>query len=543
MTATLALEIAFDGTTWEDVTSYLRAFSYNRGRTDTGEHPRTGMASCVFDNRVGTFDNDNASSPYYPNLRTGRPLRAIAYLPSDIPTSRVGRSALGASAMGASTVPVTIFAGRTEGGPQVDPTSDELSATWGAVDDLKRLNLDKSTTGFGTGSALTGTRIGQVLDGATPVWQPADRDLDPGVRTVLEWANTSDRLSCLFSTADYEGGIFFAARDGKAAFRDAAYAPATLVTFGNAAGYEPFLDPVTLEDDEDRIANYITVTAPGQSDVVKQDTESIADHGRIDLSLATQLSDAPDMDALAESMMGAHVEAIRRIRSLTFGEPTTNWWHTLPLDLGDRVIVRVGARYGGTVQQLSVIEGISFVDPPGPADFQVTYSLSAVPDVWTNNLLTANQSSIETSSAGWTAESGGTVARSTAAAYVGVASLDVAPTTKGTEALVATTPYTTAPVVVGSTYRAAGWVSSLDSPYPFYATIRISWRDSGGTELSVTSGSQRTIFAGGGWISLNPATGVAPASAAYAVVRVRIYEWISLGYPHLVDYVSLRLVI
>jgi hypothetical protein len=190
-----------------------------------------------------------------------------------------------------------------------------------------------------------------------------------------------------------------------------------------------------------------------------------------------------------------------------------------------------------TIEQLLAIQGISgkVVDN---ATWEVLWSLARpLPASPNTNLLTANQSSIETDATGWTVESGGTIARSTVESYVGSASLEI--TTTGAiaaVALVATTPVETASVVVGETYRASVY---FVADQVFLAAVVISWRDSDGNEISQVQGNTAVIYPQDGWTQ-RTAEGVAPANATNPVVRLRVVEPYTNANIHYADAISLR---
>ena len=128
------------------------------------------------------------------------------------------------------------------------------------------------------------------------------------------------------------------------------------------------------------------------------------------------------------------------------------------------------------------------------------------------NLLTANQASIETDTAGFLNPFGCTIARSTTEALSGAASL--AATATGA-ALYFLTPQATAgvPVSPGGTYTFSVWAkaggaSATGTPY-------IQWYN-GATKISESGGSAATISSSG-WMLLS-VTAVAPATATHAAV-------------------------
>ncbi len=534
---TLIAEISFDGTTRVNVSAYVRSFSINQGRTRERDRMGVGQVSLVFNNRDGRFDRDKASGPYYPNVRPNRQIWLSVLLYSGLDEFTMGSSAFGGPEVyGGGTVEVPLFTGRTEGGPQsfLIGRSDAY-ATWSAVDDSKRLNRDRSLYGYGAGNQLTGARVNSVLDGATPMWSSDKRRVDPGVRTVQADTGSYGRYDYLLQVAESEGGVFFVAPNGDAVFRDARYAGALDTTvFGDGAGEHPYRD-ISIDDDDKEIYNAITVTASGQSDQVSEDTASEAEFGRADLPISSLLSNTVDMAELADGLLAAYSQPRRRIAELVLAAHDTDWYKVLTKEPLDQIVVRHRPIYGGTIEQLSVIQGrtIAAVDK---YNWSMSWALSppapAAPDL---NLLTDNQASIETDATGWTAEAYCTIARSTVTSLVGSACLEITTTNMNEVNFVKTTPYTTAPVTVGESYTATAFFSA---PSVYFGAVEISWCNSGGTQLSVTTMDQVYVYPGG-WTSAS-VTGVAPASAAYAVVRLRVVEPYTFANLHYVDAISLR---
>jgi hypothetical protein len=538
----LTCEIAFDGTTWVDVTGWLREWSFNRGRSRERERMGAGVATVVLDNRTGTFDRDNPASPFAGMLKPNRPMRLRAAADTGVGGFRMGASPLGRwDALEAhETTDVALFTGRTEGGGMWTHISkNDSTVTWDAVDDSKRLNKDRSSSGFGTGTQLAGARVESVLDGTTPPWPDAQRTVDAGQRSMAETTGTTGKFDYLLQVAESEGGTFFFAADGKATFRDSAYAPGVdPLIYGDGANNEIGYRSITMQDDDDELFNAVTITADGESDDVSEDIDSELEYGRSDLSVGTILSNAPDMESLGDALLLAYSQPRRRIENMEFGPVVAP--QVVAHELGDRVTVRFTPKYGGVIQQDSVIQGIS---ASSDSQFEWSWSWNLSPVIPTTvpfNMLTANQASIETSAAGWTAESGCTVSQY-GAGYVGSASLRL-DTDYFVQAKAKTTPYTTAVVTVGSEYIAAAYLTSPNETQ-FVARIEISWRNAGGTELSVSaSPTGVSWYPGDDWRRWE-VQGTAPASAAYAVVRLVIFEPYSAYNFKLADAISLRPVV
>lgn len=148
------------------------------------------------------------------------------------------------------------------------------------------------------------------------------------------------------------------------------------------------------------------------------------------------------------------------------------------------------------------------------------------------NLLTANQSSLETDETGWIPVINCAVARSTAQAAHGVASLAVTAAAGGD--VYASTPHAGIPVTEGETYTAL--ISSRAATTPRSVVLALNWWDADSVFLS-TSFSAATVNATGGFTQ-SSVTAAAPAGAAFVSV-VPVISGLALGEVHYLDKASL----
>ncbi|MBK8168327.1 MAG: hypothetical protein IPK64_20455 [bacterium] len=155
------------------------------------------------------------------------------------------------------------------------------------------------------------------------------------------------------------------------------------------------------------------------------------------------------------------------------------------------------------------------VDTAAIADGAVTAAKLAVQP---GNLLSDNAASIETDASGWAANTGSpTVARSTAQARHGSASLLVTATGNGTmSAIIPSGTANYVPVTVGETYTAvASFYGGVTSRSVYVAVL---WYTSGGSFIVQTNADAITSGTGS-WVE-SRVTAVAPATAAYARMTV-----------------------
>jgi hypothetical protein len=546
----LRVLVNFTGTEDTDITHDVRRLIITRGRSRERETMSPGRCEIDIWNFDGDYDPDNINGAYFPNIRPNKVVRVQAAIDSGTSPFRIGSSSLGGGEAfgGGATYDVDLFTGRLEGGSLTyEEGGLQPQVTWRAIDASKRLNRDRSLTGYGTAAELTGARVNSVLDGATPVWSTTERDIGPGTRTVQVSTGDAGRYDYLLEVAASEFGAFFIGRDGKAVFRDANWEPdAVTPVLGSGIGEYAF-SSIEIADDETEIFNAITVTAPGLADQVQQDVASQAELGRSDLPISTILSSTSEMSDVGLTFLNAYSQPRRRISRLHVDRVATDWRFFLSKEIMDRVIVRHRPVYGGVFEQLSVIQGIQ-ITVNGSQDWGVTWNLTPPLSVVSNpNLLTASQSGFEDgSTSGWTVTFTGSPpgngiyiqgVASGSVPLVGQYAMEVR--TFGIaqiQGAVATTPYTTAPVVPGQTYRVSAWVRSYWGTVYWFAQIR--WYTSGG---SLISQSSQLVFTLGNTEWTNGSIeDIAPVGAAYAAAEISIVENDSGGHPAYIDAVELR---
>lgn len=516
---TVRVLVTFTGTTETDITSDVLRITIGRGRSREREVMSPGHAELLIWNLLGKYDPDNVSGPYFPNIRPNKKVRLVTTIASPGTPFTIGSSSVGGGdAFGAGgSVDVPLYTGRLEGGIHTyEEGGLQPKITWRLIDASKRLNRDRSTTGYGTIGEPTGDRVQAVLEGASPPWSSTEFDIMPGLQTVQVSTGDSGRYDYLQVVAASESGAFFIGKDGRAIFRDSSWAPATAGSpIGSGAGEFPF-STIEITDEDQEIFNAVTVSAPSQSDQVAEDSDSQGEFGRADLPISTILQDTGEMLELAQTLLDAYSQPRRRISKLRVDRVAADWSFFLGRELLDRVLVRHRPIYGGLFEQLSVIQGIT-IEINDSQNWVVTWNLSPPIEAVSPNLLNANQASMESSAAGWTSESDGTIIWSSVAPISGTHNLLWQPT--ASTAKIRTTPTTGTPVTVGVTYKATGWIYSLFNGGA--VRIEISWRNSGGSELSTTTSGIYDI----NWdvpYQQMIVQGVAPASAAFACVRVKL---------------------
>lgn len=150
------------------------------------------------------------------------------------------------------------------------------------------------------------------------------------------------------------------------------------------------------------------------------------------------------------------------------------------------------------------------------------------------NSLDANQSSVETDATGWGSALNATLARTTAQALAGVASLQMTSVAAGGMGA-QNNPLTTVPATPGVTYIATGSFRAATAART--VSLILVWLDAALAVISTTSGAG-TADTTSGWTSRTVA-GAAPATAAYVSVQAAVAATGAGGEVHYIDQMAL----
>lgn len=137
------------------------------------------------------------------------------------------------------------------------------------------------------------------------------------------------------------------------------------------------------------------------------------------------------------------------------------------------------------------------------------------------NLLSANTSSIETNTSGWTAGANTTLSQSSRF-YQGTKSLGLTATAAGT---VTATTATRVAVTAGVEYQAYGFFANVVAASGRTSAVSIAWYagSSGGTAISTSAGAATALANSTAWNTPPPqVTAIAPAGAAWAAVTITV---------------------
>ena len=243
LTSTIAVEAMIDwgndgayaGT--DDVSAYARyPFTTRRGRASVNDEFGAGECRLRLRNNDGRFNPLYASSPLYPNVVPGRPLRARATY---------------------NAVTYDLFQGRCAPGALTFDVDAEAEFT--AYDAFEQWRLGRTNTAPQT-SKRVDQIIGTILDDIS--WPAGDRTLDTA-RETLDIFTNHNRLPLnalqMAARQEMEGG-FWVGKNGYAVFRNRDYRSnqAALLTLTGIDGLAAELRQEDLAD-QVRVA-YTTIT-------------------------------------------------------------------------------------------------------------------------------------------------------------------------------------------------------------------------------------------------------------------------------------------
>jgi hypothetical protein len=315
---TFTVEVRWDGVTWTSLGNDPQDIEVKRGRDD--DLAQTTMGTCtvrLFD-KTGKYSAEQASGPYYGNIRPLRRVRVKATI---------------------SAVDYWLFYGflrRCES----DPDYGSHTATLEAVDLfvwLDRINPVIASTGATT----TGAAIGFLLDAID--WT------DPTMRSLATGDNIPDfsadgsatALSLIGDLLEAERGLFYVRGDGVAVYesRHARSQGARVTSQATIAGTMRAVAPGV---DLDTILNRATVTATGGTPQTYTDSASATEFGPSDFSAIDTPYLSTDNQALSLSkyMVSQRKDPLPSARSLVLrAVESTVRLPMLQRELGDRVTV------------------------------------------------------------------------------------------------------------------------------------------------------------------------------------------------------------
>jgi hypothetical protein len=208
--------------------------------------------------------------------------------------------------------------------------------------------------GRGFPGDTTAVRQGRILDAAA--WPAALRNLSTG--DSVHGPQVTDGVKALESlqmVSDTEGGVLFAAGDGKITqtARSTRYNLTPAAAFGEQAGELHYQGDITVALDSREIYNDITVSRAGGITVRDQDTASQLRFFPRTLVLSSTAYSDRDAVYLAQYLLARYKNPIQRIPTLTL-DPFTQpllWPKVLGYDIG--TMVTVSRRPGAAARTIS----------------------------------------------------------------------------------------------------------------------------------------------------------------------------------------------
>lgn len=191
-----------DDASWEDLTPWVISVDTNAGVSRWGERFEAGTATILLSNVEGYFTPvSGVEPPFFREYRLGRRIRVVA-----IPDHVTG-------------VVVPLWTGRLDA--SYDSYVDfqyGITTTLQCVDYMGTWAGHQPVPVAPVGAQATHVRVGAVLDRID--WPVAMRDIQTGDHNIQTSTLEETTLEECQLAADAEGGAFYAARDGKATFKN-----------------------------------------------------------------------------------------------------------------------------------------------------------------------------------------------------------------------------------------------------------------------------------------------------------------------------------
>lgn len=353
----VSCEVAFNGTTFESVSSDLKSVATKRGANRT-EQPairyESGTGSVVLKNNDREFDPTNLSGPHVnagvTQVQPMRPIRLRATW---------------------NAVTYDLFRGFIDSwdldwnGPNWSEVTVPFTDGFKVLASYDRVPL---TTPVGEGE-LSSARITRILDSV--VWPAGLRTIATGNSPMQATDLGGSALTECFLTADSEVGEFYIGGNGNVVFRNRhaiftdSRSKNVQATFGDSGSELRYKnDGLTLVYDHESLANRVQVARAGGVQQIATDIPSVAAYltktfNRSDLLLQT------DGEALSWAQWILLVSKDPELRFSTMVinplRDTTNLFpQVLGREIGDRIrILRRPPGGGSAIQRDCFIRGIS----------------------------------------------------------------------------------------------------------------------------------------------------------------------------------------
>lgn len=263
----LTCEVAFDGTNFDDVTTYLKSATTKRGAnrvTTPALRYEAGTGEAVFKNNDRRFDPTNLSGPYVSGGTTQvLPMRPIRYRATwDGTTYGLMRGFVDAWHIDWN-------------GPNWSEVVVPFTDGFKVLEAYDRIAVDPAVGA----SEDSGARISRILDSVD--WPAGLRDIATGNSTVQATTLNGSALTECFLTADSELGEFYVDGDGNMIFRNRhallleSRSNSVQATFGDDGSELRYTkDGLTLSYDHETLANLAQVARTGGTQQIASDDGS-----------------------------------------------------------------------------------------------------------------------------------------------------------------------------------------------------------------------------------------------------------------------------
>lgn len=354
----MELSIRFSGSTWTEVTEYVRALStdISRSRALSGSFP-PGSASFTLDNRDGRFSPRCTSGPHYGNVYPGRHIRLkVKY----------------------SGTTYSVWYGIIEDWGDSYPQARDGLAVVSAVQSSALLARSRNVAGssvVGVGE-FAGPRVSRIL---TARGWPLSSTIGASAVPLQGSDLTADGLSEIGDAVEAEFGAFWCEPDGSVTFegRNAlatqSRSNTSQVTFGNGGGGEvPYLASPEPEVSSglDLVLNQMTCANDGGTAYTVQNASSISTLGGTFADSNTNLVGELDAYALANATavttyLATPFQHPRSITLRPISSPSVSMAQAFGRRIRDRVTVDLPTPWGDTYSIECWVAGISHRATPG----------------------------------------------------------------------------------------------------------------------------------------------------------------------------------
>lgn len=356
----LTVEIAFDGTTFIDVSAFCSGqIATNRGRSRETDQFATGTATFTLRNESRTFDPSNTAGTYYPNIVPGKPVEI-------------------------SLDGILIYSGEIDDITVSYQMPKTCTVDISCVDGFTRLAAAQ-LIGFTPGAQSCAARLGAVC---AAVSFTNELDADTGASLQAGSFSNVAALDHIQTVARSENGFAFMDAKNHLRFYDhyRVSSEASQITFSDTggAGQIPYA-AIAQNSQALLLYNQVTGTRTGGTQQIANDLTSQAEYGIRTLALSS-LENVNDLAVLelCQYIVSRYSQPDVRFGSVTveLSRFTSTVRESLAaLELVELVTVLrtpPGSGSPTTLSKLSIIDGIAFALDASAATYRMTLNLGSV---------------------------------------------------------------------------------------------------------------------------------------------------------------------